>query len=517
MSNESRVKKSLLNMKVNLVAYFVTIVVSFFTRKIFLDQLGDEFIGLTTTVNSLLAFLNLAELGVGASIAYFLYRPLYDDDKGKINEIISIMGYMYRMIGLFILCAGIILSLFLPFFFKGTQQSWFIVYYCFYGQLVCSLIGYFFNYKANTIFNADQRQYLVNGYFQLSQILCTLIQMVLALYTNSCALYITISIIFAIVNSVILNWKFDKVYPWVEANYALGKRAIKWHSEIIQYVKRVFVHQIGGFINNSVMPLIVYAYASLSMVTFYGNYTLINSKISQLVNAAFSGTNAGIGNLIAEGDSTRIYSCYKELFSIKFFAVLYLSICLVYLNSDFVAVWLGEKYVLEPLIVALICADFCLNLLRDTTEQYLNGYGLKADVWVPICRIVSLLFVVGAGKVWGLVGILAVPVAVQLLLMHVWKPYYLYRDGFKESFVKYVKLLCVNALPFLLAFFATKWVISFWGVSDGLTTTWSAFLVKSLSFCAVLLFLSALFSYAMSEGIRSFVQRVKESIHHKKQ
>ena len=138
-------------------------------------------------------------------------------------------------------------------------------------------------------------------------------------------------------------------------------------------------------------------------------------------------------------------------------------------------------------------------------------------LWVPICRIVSLLFVVGAGKVWGLVGILAVPVAVQLLLMHVWKPYYLYRDGFKESFVKYVKLLCANALPFLLAFFATKWVISFWGVSDGLTTTWSAFLVKSLSFCAVLLFLSALFSYAMSEGIRSFVQRVKESIHHKKQ
>lgn len=516
MSKESRVKKSLQNMKVNLVAYFVTIVVSFFTRKIFLDQLGDEFIGLTTAINSLLAFLNLAELGVGASIAYFLYKPLYDDDKGKINEIISIMGYLYRFIGLFILCAGIVLSFFLPLIFEGTQLSWFIVYYCFYGQLVCSLIGYFFNYKANTIFNADQRQYLVNGYFQLSQFVCTIIQMLFALYTNSCAIYITVSIVFAVVNSVILNWKFNKVYPWVEADYRLGKEAIKSHSEIIQYVKRVFVHQIGGFINNSVMPLIVYAYASLAMVTFYGNYILVNSKISQLVNAAFSGTNAGIGNLIAEGNPKRIYDCYKELFSIKFFAVLYLSVCLIYLNSDFVAVWLGEKYVLESLIVALICADFCLNLLRDTTEQYLNGYGLKADVWVPVCRIISLLFVVVAGKFWGLVGILAVPVVVQLLLMHVWKPYYLYRDGFRMPFIDYVKLLVFNALPFLCAYLITQWVITMLGVPEGLTLTWKVFLIKSFAFCSVFGIFSFGFAYLSSEGIRSFVGRIREGLFHKK-
>ncbi len=516
MSKESRVKKSLLNMKVNLIAYFVTVVVSFFTRKIFLDQLGDEFIGLTTTINSLLAFLNLAELGVGASIAYFLYKPLYDDDKETINEVISIMGYMYRLIGLFILCAGVVMSIFLPFFFEGTQQSWFIVYYCFYGQLACSLIGYFVNYKANTIFSADQRQYLVNGYFQLSQFVCTIIQMLFALYTNSCSLYITISILFAVVNSMILNWKFNKAYPWVVANYDLGRKAIKWHPEIIPYVKKVFIHQIGGFINNSVMPLIVYAYASLTMVTFYGNYTLINTKISQLVNAAFSGTNAGIGNLIAEGDKKRIYACYRELFSIKFFAVLFLSICLVRLNSDFVAVWLGDKYVLEPLIVALICADFCLNLLRDTTEQYLNGYGLKADIWVPVCRIISLLLVIGAGKLWGLVGILSVPVLVQLLLMHVWKPYYLYRDGFKAPFLDYVKLLISNALPFLCAYFAAVELSSLCGVPDGLCTTWSMFLVKSLSFCSVLLVVSAVLAYFFSDGIRCFVGRVTGSLFHKK-
>ena len=46
---ESRVKKSLLNARINLICYFVSLVVAFFTRKIFLDRLGTEFIGFTGT------------------------------------------------------------------------------------------------------------------------------------------------------------------------------------------------------------------------------------------------------------------------------------------------------------------------------------------------------------------------------------------------------------------------------------------------------------------------------------
>lgn len=509
MENKSRVGKAVLNMKVNLAVSAISIIVSFFSRKIFLDQLGDEFIGLATTVNSLLAFLNLAELGVGASIAYFLYKPLFDKDREKINEIISIMAYLYRNIGIFILCAGVVFSLFLPLIFQGTTQSWFVIYYCFYAQLFCSLIGYFINYKANTIFNADQRQYFVNGYFQITQILCVVLQMALALYTGSYFIYITLTLLFAILNSLLLNRQFDKVYPWVEANYQRGKVAIKHHQEIIQYVKKVFVHQIGGFINNSVMPIIVFAYASLSVVTFYGNYTLLNSKVSQLINAALSGTSAGIGNLIAEGNRECIYRCYKELYAIKFFVVTYLSLCLLFLSSDFIAVWLGESYVLSPLLVFLICADFCLNLLRNTTDQYLDGYGLKADIWVPICRIISLLAVVAAGKVWGLVGLLAVPVLVQLCLMHVWKPYYLYSQGFKMRFPHYLTLLAGNIIPFVIAYFLSRKTLLLMGISEDVATTWQAFLIKASAFSVILLITSALLSYGCSEGIRLFVERMK--------
>ena len=61
--SESRLHKSYLNARVNVFFYLVTLFISFFSRKIFLEKLGADFVGLTSTMQNLLGFLNLAELG----------------------------------------------------------------------------------------------------------------------------------------------------------------------------------------------------------------------------------------------------------------------------------------------------------------------------------------------------------------------------------------------------------------------------------------------------------------------
>ena len=505
---ESRVKKTFLNVRVNMICYFAAIIVSFFTRKIFLDQLGKDFIGLTTTINSLLGFLNLAELGVGTSIAYFLYKPLFQKDREKINELISIMGYLYRNIGLFILGAGIVFSLFLPLIFKTAPFSLPLIFYCFYASLASSLLGYFVNYRANTIFGADQRQYLVTGYFQATQLFQVILQALLALKLRSYPLYITIGLLFACINSGILNWKYKQIYPQVEADVACGKVAIKQHPEIMQYVKRVFVHQIGGFISISVMPTVIYSFTSLGLVTLYSNYTLLTSKISALVGSMMGGSGASVGNLIAEGNAENTYKCYKEMFSIKFLLVSVLSVIIYKLSSPFICIWLGSDFILDKLLVALLCADFCLNLLRETTDEFLNGYGLRDDIWVPICRICTLPIMVIVGCFWGLTGILAVPVAFQLFVLHTWKPYYLYHCGFHKSITEYIRILLQNLIPIVAAYLLINFLFSILHPITAYPRTWSRFIYDTawftISFGGTALF----FVYICSDGIRLFVKRI---------
>ena len=74
-----RVHKSVLNAEVNLIFYFLSLFLAFFSRKIFLECLGDEFIGLTGTLNNILGYLNLAELSNPIIIKIFRNYCLSSD------------------------------------------------------------------------------------------------------------------------------------------------------------------------------------------------------------------------------------------------------------------------------------------------------------------------------------------------------------------------------------------------------------------------------------------------------
>ena len=132
MNRESRTHKSVLNAKVNLLFYLLALFVSFFSRKIFLEHLGDDFIGLTGTLQNILGLLNLAELGVGASVSYALYKPIAEGNRGEINRIVSVFGCLYRYIGSFVLGAALLISLFLPFIFRQTIFELGIIYFAFF-------------------------------------------------------------------------------------------------------------------------------------------------------------------------------------------------------------------------------------------------------------------------------------------------------------------------------------------------------------------------------------------------
>jgi hypothetical protein len=88
----SRVSHAIKNMKFSMFFYLIFLVLQFVSRKLFLDNLGDEFMGLSGTLRSFLSFLNLAELGIGAAVGFSLYKPIFNKPcinvhKGEIGQI----------------------------------------------------------------------------------------------------------------------------------------------------------------------------------------------------------------------------------------------------------------------------------------------------------------------------------------------------------------------------------------------------------------------------------------------
>jgi O-antigen/teichoic acid export membrane protein len=491
----------------------VSIAIAFFTRKIFLDKLGAEFIGLTGTLQSLLGFLNLAELGVGTAIGYVLYKPIYDEDHTKINEIISVFGFLYRCIGLFIVGAGVVLSLFLPLIFPDTPFSWGVIYFGFYAYLFSSMLGYFVNYK-QVLLGADQRNYVVTGYFQLTTTVKTLVQMVQAMTITSFYLFLAIEILFGIVNSIILEWKINQTYPWLKSDIRLGRGLFKKYPEIGKYVKQLFIHKIGSFVQFQLSPFLIYSYVSLPVVALYSNYTLITDRVRAFFIALLGSTGAGVGSLISEGNKEKIYAVYKELLCFRVFIAGTVAMCIYMLIEEFITLWLGDSYLLPRLIPMVVCLQFFFMVVRDVTDQFINGYGLFYDVWAPFVE--TLIFVassMGFGSVYGLQGVLMGPIISTLVIVYLWKPYFLFSKGFKKSVLLFWAHLLLYLLVLAIASVSAIWLyhqlLSFIPMEKG----WLAWLLHSVLFTFLNSIISFGLYYASIKEFRGFLKRL---YHYKK-
>lgn len=509
MPYESRLKKTLLNARVNLIFYFLSLALSFFSRKIFLDKLGADFIGLIGTITNLLGFLNIAELGISIAIGYVLYKPLFAHDEEKISEIISVFGFIYRRIGLIILGAGCVTACFLPLIYPDNVFNLGVIYFAFFSYLTSSLISYFANYK-QTLLGADQKNYVVTAYFNSAFLLKTLLQMGLLHYTRNYYLWIILELLSGIAYSIILNWKIEQVYPWLQSEVKQGKLLLKKYPEVMRYTKQLFIHKIACVAQFQTTPFLVYAFVSLKTVAYYGNYSLIVEKINQFINNLLNSTSAGVGNLIAEGDSERIRQVFWELTGIRFLIAGIVSFALLQLTDAFITLWLGSEYVMPSYILYLIIINSFIDYTRGATEQFLNGYGLFRDVWAPVTEMcIYLIVAIIGGHFLGLPGILLGNTTSLLLIVVIWKPYFLYTQGFKipviRYWMEYIKHLFIVLLPAVICLFLLP--ISRFTPAESFTN----WIIYAVVITATYGILTYALLYLLTPGIRAFTRRLLNS------
>ena len=437
MQQESRVKKSLLNARVNLIFYFLTLALSFFSRKIFLDCLGADFVGLSGTLNNILGFLSLAEMGVGIAVSYHLYKPLQSGNKTEIENLVSVFGYLYHKIGLFIALGGLVISAFIPIIFKESGFDVKLIYFAFFAILASSLFSYFINYR-QIILNADQRGYVVTAYLQGASYVKILLQMAIAYYWQNYYLWIVLELIFGIIACIILNWKINRTYPWLKASVKKGRTIFPKYKSIVTYTKQIFVHKIKDFLLMQSDQILIFAFVSLKMVAYYGNYTLITTKLTQLFNTFMGSVWASVGNLVAEGDKERTWKVFWEIQSVYYLIAGFVVFSVYHFIDSFIVLWLGDEYILDHTILVLLMVNIFIMLTRSAVDMFNNAYGHYADTWSAWAEgITNIGITLVLAPFWGIAGILIGKIVSLILFVVLWKPYYLFHKGFYISIKKY--------------------------------------------------------------------------------
>lgn len=506
MANESRVKKTLLNARVNLIFYFLTLVLSFFSRKIFLDCLGADFVGLTGTLQNLLGYLNLAELGVSAAIAFNLYKPIQQSNRQQISDLVSLFGYYYRNIGLVVFGAGVVLSIFIPLIFKSSDFSLGVIYFAFYSFLASSLIGYFINYR-QVLLSADQKNYVVAAYFQTANIVKTLIQLYVAYYYTNFYLWIAIELSFGILYSIILNWKIGQTYPWLKCSIKIGREQSIHYPNILKSTKQVFVHKIKDFILQQSDQLFIFVFVSLKMVAYYGNYVIIISKVTTLFNTVLDSVVASVGNLVAENDKPKMMAVFWELMALRYFIAGLICFGLYNLITPFITLWLGSEYILSQTVLVLLLINLFIGISRGTVDNFNFAYGHYGDVWAAWTEgIINLIVTIICGYFWGIPGVLLGKTVSIVPIIVFWKPLYLFREGFGESYATYWLYTVRYYIVFAVAVIVTKILTSWLPINPA--SSWGWLLVYSSIIIGIFIILYCLLITKLCAGGNKLIHRL---------
>lgn len=453
-----RVHRSVMNIKVGMLFYILSLFLAFFSRKIFLDYLGAEFIGLTGMLKNIMSFLSVAELGIGTSIVYFLYKPLQEDNHEKINEVMSMLAFLYRCIGFIIGSCGIVISFFFPWWFNNLTTGLPLVYFAFYSFLSSSVAGYIFNYK-QLLVGANQKQYLVNAYFQTIGITQSLIQILLAYYYRNLWLWVVVGLVFTIIGIIIFNYRIRQLYPWLIINLQEGHKNLKKYPEVLKKTRQIFVQKIKDFILYKSDEILVGAFVSVVKVAFYGNYTIIINKFLYLVNILSDGLSAGVGNLLAEGNERNIMKIYWEMTAARFYILGVIIFSLLMFLQPFIGIWLGQQYQMDEVIVYLLIFNLFIRLQPAAVYIFIGASGLFSDIWAAWAElIINITFTLLLAPTYGIVGILLGKIISFSLISFFWKPYYLFSKGFHKSVWEYWQGMAIYYILFSLFAVLAVWL-----------------------------------------------------------
>ena len=508
MEESSRISRSIKNIRVSLIYLGISVGLQFISRRVFIDRLGVDILGLNSTALNMLQFLNLAELGVGVAVGYALYGPLQRGDKQTVAEIVAVQGHIYRRVAAVIIIAAAALSAFFPLIFKDMGLPLWYAYASFGVLLVSALLSYFVNYK-QIVLSADQREYDIKTSYMTLYFIKVAAQIVaVGLLAQPYLWWLGLEVAGSIGAAVALDRRVKKVYPYLKEKQHAGADLLKKYSRIVSDTKKLFVHRIATYVVLQSSPLVIYACLSLAMVTLYGNYMIIVTGLMALMDASFNGMQAGVGKLVAEDNREQAWKVFGELFTFRFFCSTVTAVAMWLLMTPLVTLWLGKEYILDNTAVALITAIYFIGTLRSVVDSYKLAHGLFADVWAPVIEAtLNLGLSILLGLHYGLPGILSGVLISLIIIVCCWQPYYVFSRGLKRPTGHYWWLLARHLAAAVIAAGTLQGIVSLLNINPAASV--GSFILYALATCAPFTLILAGSLLFLTPGATMLVDRLK--------
>ena len=433
---KSRTTNSLYNFSTSIFGQFITILMQFIVRTVFIHTLGKSYLGINGLFSNLFSLLSLTEFGVGNAILFKLYKPIATEDHRRAASLMQFYKKAYRFIGAAITVIALCLIPFLPHLIKDYDRlvtlniNATVIFLLYLVKTVSSYL--FFAYKS-AIIRANQKEYIINLLSYLFTIASGLLQIILLVIYPNLELYILISVLQVLMQNIVVAVLANKLYPYI--NDSTGQKIDREEvREIGKDCSALFLYKLNGVVLKATDNMVLSVFLGLEMVGLYSNYYVFYTTINSLFNRIFGSVSHSLGNLHTTHDVKHEYLVFERVLLIT--AILggtaFAGIFVV--SDEFVLNWAGKDWQIPQPFSFLMGFELYTLCYRVILSKYRTTMGLFQQAkWRPLAgMIINLVVSVALVRSWGICGVLVGTIVADWTTFMWYDPLIIHKYGFRK-------------------------------------------------------------------------------------
>lgn len=440
-----------------------SLLVPFVFRTIMIRTIGVQYLGLNSLFSSVLQVLNLAELGVGSAMVFSMYKPIAEDDTDHICALMRLYRLYYRVIGLVILCIGLLCLPFIPKLIHGQIPPDMNVHILYLLNLSVTVLSYWLFAYRSCVINAYQRRDIISKIHIAAGTFKYALQLIALICLRNYYYYVVARILTQIFSNIIVLYITRRFYPQYQPIGKLTKDEIH---RINRRVRDLFTSKVGGVIIHSADTIVISSFLGLEILAIYQNYYYVISAIMAFVTIFNTSVLAGVGNSLVINSEEENYKEFRVFSFMQYWIIGFCFCCFISLFQPFMTIWMGAHMLLDFPIIVLMSFVFIGDKLVQMMSVYKDAGGIwHEDRYRPIlsgvCNLVVNIIMV---QIWGIYGVVISTILSVFCISLPWITNnifkYLFANQNKIEYIKYsCKWFCLIVFSGVVCYCTCKYII----------------------------------------------------------
>ena len=395
------IKRGIKNISYSVIGQIITLIIGIFIPRLVIVSYGSEVNGLLSSTTTIISYLALLEAGVGAATCQALYRPIHDQDRKSINEILSATHYYYRRTGIAYFVLVSLISLLYPLVISSTLNYWFMSIIIFINGLP-GVINYFFQRKYISFLEALGENYIIINLQTIITVVASIMKIILLQLNVSIIIVQIIYAITSLVQMIFILAYIKKKYGWISVREKPNYKALKQKNAAL-------VHQVCSLVTNSTDVIVLSTFCNLETVSIYTVYNMIFAIVYNAVLSVNSGVQYALGQAFCNGKDYYVkiadaYETYYVTIASSLLLVTYIMITpFLYLYTAGADINYIDPYFPLMFLIVKLLNSFRNSSINTITVSGFFGETQKHAVIESVLNLSISIF-----SVWkfGMVGVL---------------------------------------------------------------------------------------------------------------